>query len=65
MKNWQHMNGSSDDIIAGVSPAQIRVLLDVLRDSTWPSLAFVEDRYRERARNFAETLTFLQRVDSH
>jgi uncharacterized protein DUF3883 len=57
------MNGSSDDILAGVSPVQIRVLLDVLSDSAWPSLAFVEDRYQERARNFAETLTFLRRLE--
>lgn len=56
------MNGSSDDIIVGVSPGQIRVLLDLLSDSTWRSHTFVEGRYRERARNFRETLTFLHHV---
>lgn len=56
------MNGSSNDILAGVSPAQIRVLLDVLHNSTWRNHSFVERRYRERARNFTETLTFLLRL---
>ena len=56
------MNGSSDNIIAGVGPRQIQVLVDLLRDSTWRSYTFVEDRYRERARNFAQTLSFLQQI---
>src|SRR5688572_17396017 len=62
MTNWRLMSGSSDKILAGVSPGQIRVLLDILRDSAWRSRAFVEDRFRESARNFSETLTFLQQL---
>ena len=56
------MNDSSSDFLAGVGPCQIRVLLELLQDSTWRSRDFLEARYRERARNFAETLTFLQRL---
>jgi hypothetical protein len=56
------MSGSSNDILAGVSPGQIRVLLELLHDSTWRSREFVEVRYRERARNFLKTLNFLQRL---
>ena len=56
------MNDSSDEVLAGISPAQIRVLLNILCTSTWRSRAFVEGRFRERARNFGETLVFLQRL---
>lgn len=56
------MNGSSDQIIHGVTTSQIRVLLEILSDTAWRSHAFVEERYQERARNFAQTLTFLQRI---
>lgn len=62
MTNSRLMSGSSDKILAGVSPGQIRVLLDILRDNAWRSRAFVEDRFRERARNFSETLRFLQQL---
>ena len=56
------MNDSSDNIVNGVGPAQIRVLLDLLHESAWRNRSFVEGRYCERACNFAETLTFLQRI---
>ncbi|MFZ1219975.1 MAG: DUF3883 domain-containing protein [Chthoniobacterales bacterium] len=56
------MNGSSVDIIGGVSPGQIRVLLELLGENAWRSRAFVENRYRERAHNFDQTLTFLHRI---
>ena len=56
------MNDSSDDILRGVGPKQIRVFLDILRDHTWRARTFVEDRFRERAHNFAGTLAFLQQL---
>ena len=56
------MSDSSYDLLAGVTPGQIRVLLDLVHDSTWRKREFVEGRYRERARNFAETLNFLHRL---
>jgi hypothetical protein len=46
----------------GISPEQLRVLLSILRDSTWRSRDFVEKRFQERARNFSETLAFLQQI---
>jgi hypothetical protein len=53
------MSASSDNVLAGVSPGQMRVLLNVLHDNRWRDRAFVEARYRERARNFEATLAFL------
>lgn len=54
------MNGSSDEVLAGVGPGQIRLLLEILRDSAWRSRSFVEGRFRDQAKNFAGTLAFLQ-----
>ena len=62
MTNWRRMNDSSVEVLAGIRPAQIHVLLNILCNSTWRSRAFIEGRFRERARNFAETLIFLQRL---
>jgi hypothetical protein len=56
------MNDSSNDILASVGPGQIQVLLGILRDSDWRNREFVEDRYRESASNFGETLRFLQQL---
>jgi hypothetical protein len=56
------MNAFFTDVLKGVSPGQIRVLLEILHDSSWRNRSFVEARYQERAPNFAETLTFLQHL---
>lgn len=53
------MSDFFNDELACIRPGQIRVLLEILRDTTWRDRTFVEHRYSDRARNFAETLHFL------
>jgi hypothetical protein len=57
------MSGYSDEptgTLTAVTPRQILTLLEVLQGTTWRNRLFVEARYNERARNFSETLAFLE-----
>lgn len=57
------MSGSSPaNIFAGVSPRHILALLDLLQKTGWRRRDYVESRYREFARDFDSTLSFLARL---
>jgi len=63
--NWLRMSDSSDDlsaVLGRVDTKQICQLLSVLASSEIHRLDFIEQRYAEGARNFAETLSFLLQV---
>src|SRR5437762_4448335 len=48
--------------LAAITPQQIMTLVEILEDTTWRSCSFVTARYNERARNFKETLAFLEEL---
>ncbi|MGA2862887.1 MAG: DUF3883 domain-containing protein [Verrucomicrobiota bacterium] len=59
------MNGSSNKcaaVLAAITPQQILTLMEILQGTAWRSHSFVAALYKERARNFDETLTFLEEL---
>lgn len=54
-----YSKSDSEAVLARLHPPQIRVLIDMLRQSTHRKQTFVESIYNERAQHFQETLRFL------
>jgi hypothetical protein len=65
MMNWLPMSDSSDElstVLGKVDTKKVCNLLAVIASSQIHEVGFIERRYTESARNFAETLAFLEQV---